>query len=281
MSEDQPFNDSVHALADNQSGSQAKRKFTEAVEAKKKCKYENEGQDLENKGHTQHSSCQQEDYDSEINDLFDCPAEDFAFIQSDSHSRGGVTEETCYTNTPPELESDAKCSGVQDERKLSLERTDDMLPLAPSSLPTPPSGITADNQKDDALIAAINVLKMSQNIAEVKSRIISTHTIMTTYSTMKYAYVQVCNLTKSLSSQLVMAKKQIKDLERKNGQLAAQAKTSNAKVEELKRVIQSLPDQGEILRNIAQLEVENIRKAKEIHRLRTICGETNQPIVLD
>ena len=122
-------------------------------------------------------------------------------------------------------------------------------------------------QLDHSLVASINVLEMSKNIAEVKSRILSTHSAITTYTAMKSAYVHVCALSKSLATQLELARRRVSELEHKNLQLAGKLDASNVKVEDLKAIIRSLPDQGEVLRNIAQLEMDNIKKAKEIQRL--------------
>ncbi|KAK9388594.1 hypothetical protein V1515DRAFT_597404 [Lipomyces mesembrius] len=231
-----------------------------------------------------------DEYDPEIEELFNSPTDSShsSFEDSErsnvgsgqeeislSHETGIICERICTSDslTPP-------YEGVELCRSQSADcdphRQQKSHPMLPTPSPQPSADMLAQ-QLDNSLVASIDVLKISKNIAEVKSRILSAHSVITTYTAMKSAYIQVCALSKSLTRQLALARRRISELEHKNSQLTGKLKSSNAKVEELKVIIRSLPDQGEVLRNIAQLEIDNIKKAKEIQRLRLKYGERDEP----
>ncbi|KAK9238126.1 hypothetical protein V1525DRAFT_456138 [Lipomyces kononenkoae] len=230
-----------------------------------------------------------EEYDPEIEELFNSP--DVTVAGSGSCDGGSGQEEVSASHgtdiahericrsdslTPP-YEGVELCLS-QSEEVDSHGPPPKSHPMLPTPSP-PPSTDTLAQQRDNYLVASIDVLQMSKNIAEVKSRILSTHSVITTYTAMKSAYIHVCALSKSVTRQLELARRRISELERKNSQLAGKLEGSNAKVEELKAIIRSLPDQGEVLRNIAQLEMDNIKKAKEIQRLRLQYGENDESAV--
>ncbi|KAK9493219.1 hypothetical protein V1508DRAFT_416655 [Lipomyces doorenjongii] len=231
-----------------------------------------------------------DEYDPEIEELFNSPTDSShtSFEDSEhcnvgsgqeeislSHETDIICERICTSDslTPP-YEDVELCRSQSAEN--DPHRQQKSQPMLPTPSPQPSSDMLAQ-QLDNSLVASIDVLKMSKNIAEVKSRILSAHSVITTYTAMKSAYIQVCALSKSLTRQLALARGRISELEHKNSQLSGKLKRSNAKVEELKVIIRSLPDQGEVLRNIAQLEIDNIKKAKEIQRLRLKYGERDEP----
>ncbi|KAK9322134.1 hypothetical protein V1517DRAFT_324440 [Lipomyces orientalis] len=234
---------------------------------------------------------QSDDYDPEIDKLFNSPTDSTRPTVEDFETNGGSGREevssldgidTTYdgvrasdTLTPPYEDVEFRFSQPEDCGPQRPRQSEGMLPT-PSP---PPSTIVLAQQSNNSLVASIDVLKMTKNIAEVKSRILSTHSVITTYTAMKSAYIQVCTLSKSLTRQLALARRRISELENKNSQLAGKLSRSHAKVEELKGIIRSLPDQGEILRNIAQLEMDNIKKTKEIQRLRLKYGERDESTV--
>jgi hypothetical protein len=214
-----------------------------------------------------------DEYDPEIEELFNSSNTSF---EDSEHCNAGKSQEQISLSHETDIIYEPICTsdsltppyeGAELCRSQSAECDPDRQhPMLPTPSP-PPSADMLAQQRDNSLVASIDVLKMSKNIAEVKSRILSAHSVITTYTAMKSAYIQVCALSKSLTGQLALARRRIAELEHKNSQLSGKLKSSNAKVEELKAIIRSLPDQGEVLRNIAQLEIDNIKKAKEIQRL--------------
>ncbi|KAK9478316.1 hypothetical protein V1514DRAFT_367953 [Lipomyces japonicus] len=147
-------------------------------------------------------------------------------------------------------------------------------PATASQLPSPAAKPMLIKEVEKVSVPGIT-FNVSKNISEVKSRIINTHSLMTTYAAMKSAYTQVCALSKSLTTQLATTKKSISELEKKNVQLAVLAKARGKKIEELTGIIKSLPDQGEILRSINELEAEVAAKDKELEALRNmLLGQT-------
>ncbi|KAK9330069.1 hypothetical protein V1520DRAFT_341525 [Lipomyces starkeyi] len=230
-----------------------------------------------------------DEYDPEIEELFNSPTDSsHTSLEDSEHCNAGKSQEEISLSHETDIIYEPICTtdsltppyeGVELCRSQSAEcHPNRQHPMLPTPSP-PPSADMLAQQRDNSLVASIDVLKMSKNIAEVKSRILSAHSVITTYTAMKSAYIQVCALSKSLSRQLALARRRISELEHKNSQLSGKLKSSNAKVEELKAIIRSLPDQGEVLRNIAQLEIDNIKKAKEIQRLRLKYGERDEPAV--
>ncbi|KAK9371182.1 hypothetical protein V1509DRAFT_613855 [Lipomyces kononenkoae] len=229
-----------------------------------------------------------DEYDPEIDELFNSPVDSSdVTIESSGSCDGGASgqeegsashKRICQSDslTPPYEDIELQMPQLEEGGSRGARPTS--LPMLPTPSP-PPSAELLAQQRDSSLVAAIDVLQMSKNIAEVKSRILSTHLVITTYTAMKSAYIHVCALSKSLTRQLELARRRISELERKNSQLAGKLEGSNAQVEELKAIIRSLPDQGEVLRNIAQLEMDNIKKAKEIQRLRLKYGEKDESAV--
>ncbi|KAJ8098323.1 hypothetical protein POJ06DRAFT_149352 [Lipomyces tetrasporus] len=232
-----------------------------------------------------------DEYDPEIDQLFNSPTDSTRTTVEDAETNGGSGRDevssfhgidTTYEGVPASDTLTPPYEDVEFRLSQSEECGPQRSPQSQAMLPTPsppPSAIALAQQSNNSLVASIDVLKMEKNIAEVKSRILSTHSVITTYTAMKSAYIQVCTLSKSLTRQLALARRRISELEHKNSQLAGKLNRSNAKVEELKGIIRSLPDQGEVLRNIAQLEMDNIKKSKEIQRLHLKYGERDDSTV--
>ncbi|KAK9470136.1 uncharacterized protein V1510DRAFT_405281 [Dipodascopsis tothii] len=132
-------------------------------------------------------------------------------------------------------------------------------------IPTPP--YDAADYEDPIDVAG--------QIATIKTRILSTHTLVTTYTALKNAYTQVCAQVRTLTAQNASLRRRAATLERRAGDVEAalrresvRAEASAKEVRRLKDIILSLPDQATVLRRIATLERDLRLKTAEVERLR-------------
>ncbi|KAK9455178.1 hypothetical protein V1511DRAFT_499688 [Dipodascopsis uninucleata] len=170
--------------------------------------------------------------------------------------------ESCVLPTPSPPPSSV--SGTQEDLKAADQN------LSSISVPAAASPVQA---RASALYKMVDVHTISSNIADIKSKIMSFHSLMTTYSALKSAYTQVCLLSKNLKMEVTQSQKKIMLLESRNRELVNRLEKSNRDVDHLKSVIRALPDQGTILRKMASLESEVQKKSQELAQLKAKCKD--------
>ncbi|KAK9452026.1 uncharacterized protein V1518DRAFT_410174 [Limtongia smithiae] len=132
-------------------------------------------------------------------------------------------------------------------------------PMLPTPSPSP--SIESDTQ-------SVELTKVLKNITELKSRILSTHSAVTTYAAIKSAYAQVCDYSASQAQLLAQERQKVAELEHRNGILAHKLRAANIKVTQLQKVTQLIPNPGVILRKIASLQDELAAKNRLIEQLQ-------------
>ncbi|KAK7204260.1 hypothetical protein BZA70DRAFT_280365, partial [Myxozyma melibiosi] len=133
---------------------------------------------------------------------------------------------------------------------------------------SPPQG--KEELPGQVTISVDEAAVLSSNLAETKAEILKTHSLVTTYSALKSAYVQVCNINKTQSAHLALYKQRSSEFEKRANTANSKLRVANKKVDELMGIIRRLPDQGSILRDISVLERDLKEKAAEIERLKLL-----------
>ncbi|KAK9463701.1 uncharacterized protein V1516DRAFT_55701 [Lipomyces oligophaga] len=195
-----------------------------------------------------------------------------------SANQHASTDASSSMITPPYQTSDQLSEIRSDDtlKELNSGKVENsQIQLSTTPLATPfasPAQAVKQNPLMAITLSEADTLK--RNLADAKTKILSQHSLVTTYAALKSAYTQVCETSRTNAQQLSASRRQLTDLEQRYTVMANKARAATAKADELMGVIKRLPDQSEILKTISRLEQEVVSKNRQLETLKTALAQS-------